>query len=267
MRKLVYFLMVATLAFVCYSCNSEEVQQRLSKAEKERLRKEDSAALKIGVLPTEDCLPVVVAKELRLFDTLGIDVHLRKYRALSECRHALTKGIVEGAALDSVLLTLINENGTELYNGLSTDLTWQFLTAKKSRISRLDQLTDKMIAADSHGESYRLAESALDSLLKKKMPVFIVQCEDVKVRYGMLIAGNVDAALLPEPFATKARKQGARLIDKVVSKPKGMIAFRKDAMADKTRKAQYDGFIKAVNIAKDSIKTYGKEKYTRLLEW
>lgn len=266
MKSILYSIICLLLSPLFLCCQSEEETHRLSKAERLRLWREDSAALKIGVLPTEDCLPIIVAKELRLYDTLGVSVHLRRYRAMSECRFALEHSMVEGAVIDSTLMATLNSGEAWLQNGLSTGMTWQFLTAKKARISRLEQLSDKIIAADSHGESRRLAESAIDSLLKKNQLVFIVQVEDLDIRLDMLNSGNVDAALLPEPFATKARKHGAKVIDRVRSRPAGVLAMRTKAMQDTARKRQYGLFLKAVAIAKDSIRRYGTKHYTKYLE-
>ena len=266
MKSIFYVIICLLLLPLTLCCQSEEETRRLSKAERERLFREDSAALKIGVLPTEDCLPIILAKELGVYDTRGVSVHLRRYNAMSECRIALQDSLVEGAVIDSTLMSLLNKDGEWLHSGLSTDMTWQFLTAKKARISRLEQLTDKIIAADSHGESHRLAEQAIDSLLKKGQLVFVVQVEDLNIRLNMLNSGNVDAALLPEPFATKARRQGAKVIDRVRSKPAGVLAMRTAAMRRETRKQQYGLFLKAVAIARDSIRQYGATHYIKYLE-
>lgn len=266
MKTIVYIIICIFLVSLSYGCDSEEAVRRQTLAERQRLLREDSAALKIGVLPTEDCLPVVVAAQLRLYDTLGVPVHLRHYRAMSECRKALCDSLVEGAVIDSTLLSQLNDGGEWLQGGLAVPMQWRFLTSKKARISRLDQMSDKIIAADSHGESHRLAEQAIDSLLKKNQLVFIVQVEDLDVRCKMLSSGNVDAALLPEPFATKAVKQGARVITAVKSRPYGVVALRKKAMQDTTRQQQYRLFLKAVAIAKDSIRQYGKNHYMQYLK-
>ena len=234
MKSVFYIIICILLLPLSLCCQSEEESQRLSKAERERLYREDSAALKIGVLPTEDCLPIILAKELGLYDTLGVSVHLRRYGAMSECRLALQDSLVEGAVIDSTLMSLLNSDGEWLHCGLSTDMTWQFLTAKKARISRLEQLVDKIIAADSHGESHRLAELAIDSLL-------------------------------PEPYATRARKQGAKVIGRVRSKPAGVLAMRTEAMQHEARKQQYELFLRAVAIAKDSIRQYGATHYIKYL--
>lgn len=269
MKKLVYtFIFIsALLQVLCCCSNDTETQQQLTRAEREKLRREDSAALKVGVMPTADCLPIAVAKELRLFDTLGVDVRLRRYHALSECRKALTDGLVEGAAIDSISMNELKAKGIALTGAMNTDLSWQFLTSKKARISRISQMSDKIIGADSHGMTRKIAEHAIDSMLRHKQYVFIVQIEDIRVRQSMLATGNIDAALLPEPFATKARKTGAKVIKSVESPPCGVVAFRDEAMTDATRQKQQRLFLKAVAIAKDSIAKYGEKQYLRFLEW
>ena len=239
---------VSLLAMV--SCDDTEKRERISREQREAERKADSAALKIAVLPTMDCLPIVVAKELRLFDTLNVDVRLRKYNALSECRKALKDGVVEGA---------------------DTNMTFRFLTAKKARLSRISQLSDKMIAADRDGISKKMAEAAIDSMLRKKQHVFIVQVEDLNVRYDMLQNGNIDAALLPEPYATRAIKIGAREISmkpyyKDTVKATGVV-FREEVMKHPDRQKQRALFDKALKAAKDSIKRYGAEGYVKFLSW
>ena len=269
MKAFFHIILAAMLAIVTIGCGqSDEERQRLSRAEKDSLRRIDSASLKIGVLPTEDCLPIIVAEQLRLFDTLGVSVHLKRYHAISECRIALTNKLVEGAVIDTLLMNILNKERPWLYAAMRTPMRWQFLTAKKARIARWNQMGDKMIAADSHGLSHALAEQVNDTLRKQKKQAFIIQVEDLKVRTEMLITGNVDAALLPEPFATQARKEGANVIDiKTRNSEAGVVAMRTGGMNNAERQKQQRLFLKATAIANDSIKRYGKTNYLKMLQW
>lgn len=250
-------LMLALFAcnVVLTACDDEEEQARLSKEEKERLRIEDSLALKIGVLPTSDCEALLLGDTLHIFDTLGVDVHLRHYNALSECRLALRKGYVEGAVVDSSLIAIIQQSDTTpLYMGPKTEMSWKLIASRKARVNRIDQLVDKIVAADSHGKSHDLAVQTTDSLRRKNKSVYIVQCEDVNVRSKMLMSGNVDAAMLPEPFAEAAIKDGGKVLKDYTRKTYGVIAFRSKAMADKRIKKQYQLFLKGLAIANDSLR-------------
>lgn len=257
------------IALVCCTGNTEE-QQRISKAERDSLRRLDAAALKIGVMPTLECLPIVVAEHLKLYDTLHVSVHLRRYHAMYECRNALEDSIVEGAVIDTLLMTDINKRKEGwLYEGMRLPMKWHFLTAKKARLTRFDQMGDKMIAADGHGISNRLAQQVNDSLTKKKQQAFVIQVEDLTIRTKMLLTGNVDAALLPEPFASQTMENGAKEIDIKQGKPHrcGVVAFRSHGMKSAKRKQQQQLFTKAISIANDSIEKYGRDNYLWMLQW
>ena len=233
------------------SCDDEEAKARLSRAEREKLRIEDSLAFKVGILPTSDCDIIRRADSLGIFDSLGVDVHIRHYNALSECRIALMKNIVECAVIDSVLVDVLKDkDSVALTLGPATSLSWKMLTSTKSRIVRTEQLVDKIIATDSHGYTHKYAEMVTDSLIKKQKNVYIIQCEDLTVHMKMLTSGNVDAAFLPEPFASAAIKSGARVLRDYSAQTKGVIAFRKKALADKRIKKQQELFLKGLEIAK-----------------
>ena len=253
-RKIAFFIL-ALSALTCnvflVSCDDEEAKARLSRAEREKLRIEDSLAFKVGILPTSDCDIIRRADSLGIFDSLGVDVHIRHYNALSECRIALMKNIVECAVVDSALADVLRDkDSVALTLGPATTLSWKMLTSTKSRIVRTEQLVDKIIATDSHGYTHKYAEMVTDSLIKNQKNVYIIQCEDLTVRMKMLTSGNVDAAFLPEPFASAAIKSGARVLRDYSAQTNGVIAFRKKALADKRIKKQQELFLKGLEIAK-----------------
>ena len=197
-------------------------------------------ALRVGVVPIEECLPIYVAKHLGLLDSLHADVRVISYDALSECKEALHKKQVDAIINDSVV-------------------NFKFLTSKKSRIHRISQLSDKVIAADGEGYSANLAYEAIDSLLKQERHMFIIRVEDLNVRSKMLKTGNVDAALLPEPWASEAKKTGAfevesfaKRVERPMFKTNGRINGKK--------------LDEAIKVAQDSIKKYGKENYAYTLD-
>lgn len=256
-QDLLLALMVLVVGFIIYGMATYETESdrvRKTKAERRAEFVEDSLSLKIGVLPTSDCDVINLASELGIFDSLGVTVHLRHYNALSECRHALRLNLVEGAVVDSLLAQIIeNKDTTKLFLSRPTPLSWKLIASKKSRVLRVSQLVDKIVGADSHGVSHVMAEQAIDSLLKKQHLAFIVQVEDPKIRYNMLSVGNIDAAMLPEPFATKALKEGHKLLLDRSKETKGVIAFRDKALKDKRIKEQYELFLKGLDIAADSL--------------
>lgn len=263
---------VGTVLAILLSClvvgceNSVVTQRRLSRLERMKRDSIDSASFRVGVMPTLDCLPVFVAQERRLFDTLGVTVHLRGYAAQMDCDTALERGRVIGTVTDLFRAAKIQKRGTQLTYPISTGSYWQLITNRKARISDLKQLSDKMIAMTRYSVTDYLADLAVDSA-KPKSDVYRVQINDVNIRLKMLLNNEMDAVLLTEPQATKAvLEKNVKLMD---SRDKnlypGVFAFRVKGLKEPNRQKQLDLFVKAYNMAVDSINHFGLQHYSDLI--
>ena len=259
-------LSLASAFLVSCGGKSEQEIHRLSRQEKARLDSIDRMALKVGVMPTLDCLPVFLAYDDSLFSRQGVDVHLRYYTAQMDCDTALMHGRVEGSVTDLVRGAYLKKKGTDLSYPIATNAYWQVISNRKARISELKQLSDKMIAMTRYSATDYLATLAIDSA-KPKYDVYRVQINDVNIRLRMLLNNEMDAMLLTEPQAAKARlEQHVVLMD---SRDKnlhlGAFAFRNKALAEPRRKEQLKKFIQAYNIAVDSINQRGVSHYAKLI--
>ena len=258
-----YLCTLFTALVLTASCGqSYDEKQRLSKAEKARLKTEDSLALKVAVLPTLDGMPIFLAKERRLFDTLNVDVRLRRWNAQMDCDTALIGSSIEGSVTDLVRAERIKKRGTPLTYVAATNAYWQLVSNRLARVKELKQLSDKMIAMTRFSATDYLADLAIDSA-KPKYDVFRVQINDVHIRLRMLLNNEMDAMLLTEPQATTARLYRHPVL--MDSRDKGLrfgvIAFRTAAMRDVRRRKQIQAFIKAYNS--DLVMKYcGADKKT-----
>jgi len=252
---------------VLVSCGqSYEEKQRLSRAEITKLRIEDSLSLKIAVMPTMDCLPIFLAKDNHLFDTLNVDVHLLKLNAQMDCDTAIIHGRVEGSITDLVRAERMQRKGIALRYVSATNTYWQLISNRMARIKELKQLSDKMIAMTRYSATDYLTNLALDSA-KPKYDVFRIQVNDVNIRLRMLLNNEMDAMLLTEPQATTARLyKNPVLMDSRDKRIRfGVLAFREKALKDKRRQAQLKLFIQAYNMACDSLNTNGLQHYSNLI--
>lgn len=266
MKATVLYMLLA-LAMLASCADSYETQQRIDKQRREELRREDSLSLKVAVVPSLDCLPLYVAKERRLFDTLGVDVHLKIFKAAIDADVALREGYVEGAVSDLVRTERIARQGVAMNYVSTTIAGWQLLANRKSRVKALNQLGDKMLAMTRYSALDYLTEENLNGV-KTKAQVFRIQINDPQIRLRMLLNNELDAVWLAEPYATMAREANNPVLadsrDKFVSL--GVVAFRSKSMEDKRRKQQLQLFIKAYNMACDSINTRGFDTYASIFE-
>ena len=256
----IFFLLVITLL----ACGqSVEEKRRLSREEKQRLAREDSLALKVGTLPTLDCLPLFIAKECRIFDTLGVDVHLKAYTSQIDCDQAMKDGKTEGCVTDLVRAGRMRSQGIPLRYVTATNAYWQLVTNRLARIHELKYLEDKMIAMTRFSATDMLRSIAVDSVRLKDEYVFPVQVNDVHVRLHMLLNNEMDAMLLTEPQATTARlfRHPVLMDSRDKNLHLGVVVFREKALRDKRRQQQLNKFVKAYNAACDSINIKGVQKY------
>lgn len=261
------FLFILTAVILTGCGQSYEEKQRLSRAEQARLHREDSLALKVGVMPTLDCLPIYVAKDYNMFDTAKADIRLKPYKAQIDCDAALMKGAIEGCVTDIVRGQWMKRKGTGLDYVAATNAYWQLISNRLARIRRINQMSDKMIAMARFSATALLADYAVDSAKLKEEEVFKVQINDVNLRLQMLLNNEMDAMLLTEPQATTARlyKNPVLMDSRDKDMRFGVIAFRSKDMKDKRRKQQLDVFIKGYNAACDSINKKGLKHYAKTI--
>ena len=247
---------------------SYEEAKEQSARERAMHQRKDSLALKVGVLPTIDCLPMFIIKERAWIDTAKADVRFRDMESHIAADDALRRGKIEGSVTDIVRAERMKRQGLALTYVASTPLSWQFITNKKARIKELKQLTDKMIAVSRFSATAMLADMAVDSSRLKSDVVFRVQVNNPQIRLKMLLNNEMDAVLLPEPQATVARLAGNPVIMDAKNKDlrMGAIVFTDKAMNDSRRRSQIDAFVKAYNQACDSINRYGIASYAGIIK-
>ena len=265
MKKIFAIIGMSLLIAACGQ--SYEETKRLTRQQRQEAARKDSAALKIAVMPTLDCLPLYVAQHHELFDTLNGGVRLKFFMAQMDCDTALERGRVEGMVTDLVRAASIAKRGTKMRYVATTNAYWQLVTNRNSRIRQLKQLDDKMVAMTRYSVTDMLTDYAVDSAKLDKDHVFKVQVNDLSVRMQMLQNNIMDALCLTEPQATVARtmKHAVVLDTRSLGWQMGVLVFREKEMQRQARSKQLDLFVKAYNQACDSINKYGLTHYRDII--
>lgn len=264
MKRLLIGLMAALVLLSCGQ--SYEETKRISREQRRKLAREDSAALKIAVMPTLDCLPIYVAKERQLFDT-AVDIRLKQFTAQMDCDTALMRGRVEGSITDLVRAERMMRQGTALEYVAATNAYWLLVANRNQRITDLKHLDDKMLAMTRYSVTDLLGDLAVDSAKLKTERVFRIQLNDVNVRIKMLENNVMDAMLLTEPQATQALllKHKTLLDTRTLDMQMGALVMRTKGMNDQNRKRQKEALLKGYNTACDSLNQKGVRHYRQVL--
>ena len=264
MRKILIGIVAALVLFSCGQ--SYEETKRITRAQRLKMAREDSAALKVAVLPTLDCLPVFLAKDHQMFDTV-VDIRLKRFTAQMDVDTALMNKRVEIGVTDLVRAERMKKLGDSLQYLTSTNAYWQLVTNRGARIVDLKHLDDKMLAMTRYSVTDLLGDLAVDSAKLKPERVFRIQINDVNVRLKMLENNEMDALLLTEPHASQARYLKHKVILDTRKQDMQMGAFvvQGKGMDDKNRQQQLKVFREGYNRACDSINKYGVGQYKDLV--
>ena len=210
-RSLSLIIPLVSLLLACACGESRQTRLTRTRAQYMSQLREDRAALKIGVLPTMDCLPLFIAHDDSLFRQTGSDIRLKMRNAQIDNDTAFIGGSLEGMVTDLKRLQQMERRGVGVVKAGDTNAYWQLFGNPKARIFETKQLGNKMVAMTRHSATDYLTDVALRGV-KTSGDVFRVQFNDVQLRLRMLQNNEMDALWLTEPQATAARLMGASVL-------------------------------------------------------
>lgn len=230
----------------------------------------EPTVLKIGALQVEDRLPLVVAEQNGYFAEQNLKVELIPFQSAVEKDSALQSGQLDGVITDIIVAALLKDSGldakiTTLTSGASPqEGRFAILGAPGKDFTTLNDLVGKSIGISNN----TIIEYVTDGLLKEAAlnpgDVNKVSIPKLPVRLEMLLSGQVDAAMLPDPLAAFAEYQGAKLLaaDTSVNLSQVVLVMSGKTLQDK--QAGVKGFFTAYAKAVRDINSE-PEKYRALL--
>ena len=263
MKRINYLLILAVLTFVSCGKSDKELQaerQAQKLAEREAYQK----AYKIAVMPTMDCLPAYLLKDSLLYDTAKVDIRLCRFNAQMDCDTAMIGGSVQAAFSDLVRAERLKHRNKVLMHYLTdTNLNWQLIADKDSKLKQLSDLSDKIVAMTRFSGTDLLTDMAVKKA-KPKYQVFRVQVNDVLVRLAMLQNHEIDAYWFAEPQITKAL---AADNNSLFNSEDAGVHLGVVAIMDKVRRQDEEAaFAEAYDKAVEQINKNGVKYYSALIQ-
>ena len=263
MKRINYLLILAVLTFVSCGKSDKELQaerQAQKLAEREAYQK----AYKIAVMPTMDCLPAYLLKDSLLYDTAKVDIRLCRFNAQMDCDTAMIGGSVQAAFSDLVRTDRLKHRNKVLMHYLTdTNLNWQLIADKDSKLKQLSDLSDKIVAMTRFSGTDLLTDMAVKKA-KPKYQVFRVQVNDVLVRLAMLQNHEIDAYWFAEPQITKALSADN---NSLFNSEDAGVRLGVVAIMDKVRRQDEEAaFAAAYDKAVEQINKNGVKYYSALIQ-
>lgn len=125
-----------------------------------------------------------------------------------------------------------------LTEAIRLENTWRMVTSVTLRIREVAKMRKRTVAVARFSASSECLKQALASAGLKESDVYQAQINDIVLRQHMLDESQVDAAMLPEPYATLASVGfGHRIVWKADTVSRAALCFRTDVLK-KPRKQQ-----------------------------
>lgn len=263
MKRINYLLILAVLTFVSCGKSDKELQAE-RQAQKVAEREAYQKAYKIAVMPTMDCLPAYLLKDSLLYDTAKVDIRLCRFNAQMDCDTAMIGGSVQAAFSDLVRTERLKHRNKVLMHYLTdTNLNWQLIADKDSKLKQLSDLSDKIVAMTRFSGTDLLTDMAVKKA-KPKYQVFRVQVNDVLVRLAMLQNHEIDAYWFAEPQITKAL---AADNNSLFNSEDAGVHLGVVAIMDKVRRQDEEAaFAAAYDKAVEQINKNGVKYYSALIQ-
>jgi NitT/TauT family transport system substrate-binding protein len=216
--------------------------------------------LRVGLLPILDTLPFYVAEQRGYFQVEGVTVELVPVKGAQERDALMQAGEIDGMLTDLVAVGLFNREKAQLHV-IATALRatpdaamFRVLAAPESTLRTVQDLAGVTIAISQNTIIEYVTERLLTTEGLTRGQIQTLEVSAIPVRYEQLMAGQVQAATLPDPLASGAIAGGAHLIvddTRHSQYSQTVLAFSHSSVEGKPEAVR--GFLRAWNRAVDDL--------------
>jgi len=214
--------------------------------------------IKVGTMPAVNSLPLIIAKHNGYFEAEGINVELIPFQSQTDRESALQAGQIDGTVTDLINAVTEVDNGFPVKVTSSTDGRFLLLASPKSGFASLADLKGKKGITTGLIANSVVQYETERFLQQNGLPIDtyeLVSIPQIPARLAALAAGQTQLACLPEPMATVAVLQGAKVLADTNNSPAtaGALVFTDAALKDK--KSALTAFYRAYDRAVAELNT------------
>lgn len=225
-------------------------------------------SIKIGTMPAADSILLYAAKEEQIFQKYGLDAEIVPFQSAIELGAAMRSGAVDGYFTCLINAAIQHLGGTPQTIVATTSYArpnqrhFGLVISPKKEISSLADLQDKTVAVGKD----TIVDFLLTQFLRSRnLDDAYIRRQDIRsigTRLQLLMAGQIDAALLPEPLVSTLEAKGAKVLldDTNLRMPLAVITFSENVL----NKDIYEKFRSVLAESADLINA-DPDKYKKLM--
>lgn len=207
----------------------------------------EAQTIRFGVLPALDTLPLHVAVRDGLFKAQGLNVELVSFLSALERDTAMQAGSLDGYFGDLVATLLLVKAGAPLrvvsiaYESSPDRRMFGLVTSPRKSSLTLNDLS---------GATVGISRSTIIEFIQGRIEAAHgiapgtpspVEIKKIPIRMQMLLAGEIDLALLSEPLLSLAESKGGKVLatDQKLAMPLTVLCLADGLAADKATRERF----------------------------
>ncbi|GAB4533665.1 MAG: MetQ/NlpA family ABC transporter substrate-binding protein [Anaerolineae bacterium] len=178
----------------------------------------EDTSLKMGLLPILDILPFYVAEQKGYFESEGIQVEFVPVKSAQERDALMQAGEIDGMLNDLISTGLFNRDEAQIKivatarRAYPESPQFRVLAAPGSDITSAQDLAGVPIGISQNTVIEYITDRLLEAEGLSADQIEIVEVSAIPVRFEQLMAGQIQAATLPDPLGQGAMAGGAHLV-------------------------------------------------------
>ncbi|WP_458632306.1 ABC transporter substrate-binding protein [Paenibacillus sp. CMAA1364] len=222
--------------------------------------KENIPSLSLGLMPSIDAIPFIIAHEMGFDQEHGVNLDIHNFKSAKDRDAAFQAGQLQGISTDLIAISIYNEAGMDVKITSTTFGEFNLLTGVDG-INEVKDLKGKtVILSKNTSTQYTVAMMLKQAGLAEDV-ITITEVPQIPTRLELLKNNKADAAILPDPFVTMGKASGLKVLSSttaagvkpfVLAFPQEMISSNEQAIL-----AMYAAYDDAVTY----LKTHDQSEY------
>lgn len=167
--------------------------------------------LSLGLLPSIDAIPFIIAHEQGFDQKRGVDLNIQTFKSAKDRDVAFQAGKVDGLSADLVAISIYNQAGLNVKITSTTFGKFDLLTGN-DEIKDVKDLKGKTVILSKNTSTQYTVATMLKQAGLTEADIHVTEVPQIPTRLELLKNNKADAAILPEPFVTMGKASGLRVL-------------------------------------------------------
>lgn len=263
-RMLLVSLMVVVIAALAVGCGSNNNTNSGSAEGTTTDAPKETASLTLGLLPSIDAIPFVIAHEQGFDKNHGVNLDIQTFKSAKDRDVAFQAGKLDGISADLVAISIYNEAGMDVKITSTTFGEFDLLTGNDA-IQEVKDLKGKTVILSKNTSTQYTVAMMLKQAGLTEEDITVTEVPQIPTRLELLKNQKADAAILPEPYVTMGKTSGLRVLSSTLTAGVNpfVLAFPQTVIDEKAEaiRSMYAAYDEAVEY----MKSHDQSEYIDLV--